>query len=78
LEYKQLDDISKADVILLVYDVTRPETIDRLKQYWIPIINQKSRSPIILVGNKADLSQIDINNSFSQYESIINPLVIQY
>eukprot|EP01114_Cavostelium_apophysatum_P002000 TRINITY_DN11753_c0_g2_i1.p1 TRINITY_DN11753_c0_g2~~TRINITY_DN11753_c0_g2_i1.p1 ORF type:complete len:1133 (-),score=301.10 TRINITY_DN11753_c0_g2_i1:30-3428(-) len=44
------------DAVFAVYDVSRRETFENLKNYWIPEIRSKTRRvPIILVGNKFDL-----------------------
>jgi small GTP-binding protein len=41
---------------LLVYDVTRPETLRSVQEYWIPhLIEITKPIPIVLVGNKIDL-----------------------
>jgi GTPase SAR1 family protein len=57
-EHEQTTDneIDKANVIVLVYDVNNVECIKRLKSYWIPRITKiNDKIPIILVGNKVDL-----------------------
>ena len=42
---------------LLVYDVTRPETAERLRDYWIPhLVSVTEPIPIVVVGNKLDLA----------------------
>ena len=50
--------IKKADGILLVYDITRGETFDGIKE-WIKSIKTESEDskPIILIGNKSDLNE---------------------
>lgn len=41
---------------LLVSDLTRPETLESLKSYWIPlVIRIAGPIPMIFLGNKADL-----------------------
>jgi small GTP-binding protein len=41
---------------ILVADTTRPETLQSLKEYWIPsIISVAGQVPIAFLGNKADL-----------------------
>ncbi len=41
---------------LIVYDITRPETLQALSDYWIPRLYEAvGKIPIILVGNKVDL-----------------------
>ena len=47
----------KADGILLVYDITRINTFDKIKKHYIKEIkdNCEPDIPIILLGNKTDL-----------------------
>ncbi|KJE94590.1 rho 1 protein [Capsaspora owczarzaki ATCC 30864] len=52
------DEIRKANVICVVYDVNVPETFTRLTTYWLGFIQEivgVDKIPIILVGNKIDL-----------------------
>ena len=43
--------------VLLVYDVTRPETRENLAKYWIPRVRELVGSvPSIVAGNKVDLA----------------------
>ncbi|XP_014229588.1 mitochondrial Rho GTPase isoform X1 [Trichogramma pretiosum] len=51
-------EISKANVICVVYSVQNIQTLDNAKSYWLPLIRKNSynnRCPIVLVGNKIDL-----------------------
>ncbi len=42
--------------VLLVYDLTRPETRESLGEYWIPRVRSVSGAvPMLVVGNKVDL-----------------------
>ena len=43
------------DVIVLVYDISRPETLTRANTYWLPLIESTTDIPVVLVGNKVDL-----------------------
>eukprot|EP01087_Luapelamoeba_hula_P015756 TRINITY_DN4747_c0_g1_i1.p1 TRINITY_DN4747_c0_g1~~TRINITY_DN4747_c0_g1_i1.p1 ORF type:complete len:664 (+),score=82.04 TRINITY_DN4747_c0_g1_i1:17-2008(+) len=61
-------EIKKADVICLVYDVSRQETFDRITSYWLPLIatlttGSPHRVPVLLVGNKIDLRRGDGDDS---------------
>ncbi|XP_070423271.1 mitochondrial Rho GTPase 2 isoform X3 [Equus przewalskii] len=52
------DEIHKANVVCVVYDVSEEATIEKIRTKWIPLVNgetEKPRVPIILVGNKSDL-----------------------
>ncbi|XP_054246963.1 mitochondrial Rho GTPase 2 isoform X7 [Indicator indicator] len=76
------EEISKANVVCMVYDVTKEATIEKIRSKWIPMVNggaeKGSRIPIILVGNKSDLqvgSSMDvilpIMNQFSEIETCV-------
>lgn len=55
--------IRGADCALLVCDVTRPETMESLKTYWLPILYDVTSStlpPLMFAGNKTDLVSEDI------------------
>jgi len=42
--------------VLLVYDLTRPETRESLGEYWIPRVRSVAGAvPMLIVGNKVDL-----------------------
>jgi len=71
--------IEKANIIILVYDVTSLECIKRLKSYWMPRISKiNNEVPVIFVGNKVDLrsSNADndlsnlLNNHFEQFKQV--------
>uniref|UniRef100_A0A452RB87 Mitochondrial Rho GTPase n=3 Tax=Ursus TaxID=9639 RepID=A0A452RB87_URSAM len=53
------DEIHKANVVCMVYDVSEEATIEKIRTKWIPLVNGQTergpRVPIILVGNKSDL-----------------------
>ncbi|XP_052399244.1 mitochondrial Rho GTPase 2 isoform X3 [Carassius gibelio] len=76
------EEIVKANVVCVVYDVTQEETIDKIRTKWIPLVNggaeKGSKIPIILVGNKSDLrsgssmeSILPIMNQFSEIETCV-------
>ena len=47
-----------ANAAFLLYDITRPSTLDNISE-WMTIVRQKGGPiPIMLVGSKADLSKI--------------------
>lgn len=70
------EEIQKASVILLVYDVMANETISRLENYWLPKVTDINENiPIILVGNKIDMRSINIEN---ELERIITPLIMRF
>jgi Ras family protein T1 len=41
-----ITEIKLSDLVLLVYDVSSPESIIRLKEHWMPIINQINKEVI--------------------------------
>lgn len=47
----------RSDAILLVYDLTRPETVSRLRR-WLDLIARHQKMPVVLVGNKEDIKTI--------------------
>ncbi|MHA1385583.1 MAG: Rab family GTPase [Candidatus Helarchaeota archaeon] len=62
--------------ILLLFDLTRRETFEKLKE-WIKFLEKsKSRAPIILLGNKADLFE-EKKVSDKEIESFINNNLLQ-
>ncbi|XP_047389228.1 mitochondrial Rho GTPase 2 isoform X3 [Sciurus carolinensis] len=69
------DEIRKANVVCVVYDVSKETTIEKIRTKWIPLVNGKTergpRLPIILVGNKADL------RSGSTMEAVL-PIMSQF
>uniref|UniRef100_A0A4W5Q264 Mitochondrial Rho GTPase n=1 Tax=Hucho hucho TaxID=62062 RepID=A0A4W5Q264_9TELE len=68
-------EISKANVICIVYAVNNKTSIEKVTSHWIPLINDNtdkdSRVPVILVGNKSDLVE------HSSMETIL-PVMNQY
>ncbi|XP_056389173.1 mitochondrial Rho GTPase 2 [Hyla sarda] len=76
------EEVTKANVVCIVYDVSEPSTIEMIASKWIPLVNggaeRNSRLPIILVGNKSDLqcgssmeSILPIMNQFSEIETCV-------
>ena len=48
---------------IIVSDLSRPETIKKLEEYWIPLLKETTAEimpPILFVGNKLDLVEKDI------------------
>lgn len=76
------EEISKSNVVCLVYDVTKEDTVDKIRMKWIPLVNggaeRGNRIPIILVGNKSDLQMgssmeiiLPLMNQFSEIETCV-------
>ena len=50
--------ISSANCIILVYSLNDLESIPKLSQFWLPLIQKHNPSiPVLLLGNKLDLVQ---------------------
>lgn len=64
------EELEKCDVILLVYDVTKTHTIDRIASYWLDYIPKYSSAPILIIGNKHDLKRT--NPTYSLEDTIKN------
>ncbi|CAI5720071.1 unnamed protein product [Peronospora destructor] len=47
----------RSDAILLVYDLTRPETFQRLRR-WLDFIAKSKEIPVVLVANKVDINAV--------------------
>lgn len=49
-------EIVKSHLIILVYDMNAPGSVDALTRTWLPLVSANNRVvPIILIGNKLDL-----------------------
>lgn len=51
------------DAIILVYDLDRSETFDRLSNHWLPLIDKcyNGEMPVIIAGNKMDLLSASVS-----------------
>ncbi|XP_032235102.2 mitochondrial Rho GTPase 1-A isoform X2 [Nematostella vectensis] len=77
------DEIVKANVVCIVYDVTDEETIERITTFWLPLIrsvteDEEHIKPVVIVGNKSDLSDtstmdivLPIMNDYSEVETCV-------
>ncbi|XP_062389104.1 mitochondrial Rho GTPase 1-A isoform X2 [Sardina pilchardus] len=81
-EEQLYQEISKANVICIVYSVNNKKSIEKVTSHWIPLINDRtdkdSRVPLILVGNKSDLVEhssmetiLPIMNQYSEIETCV-------
>uniref|UniRef100_A0A3Q4B1U7 Miro domain-containing protein n=1 Tax=Mola mola TaxID=94237 RepID=A0A3Q4B1U7_MOLML len=75
-------EISKANVICIVYSVNNKKSIEKVTSHWIPLIcentDKDSRVPLILVGNQSDLVEhssmetiLPIMNQYSEIETCV-------
>ncbi|CAL1543255.1 unnamed protein product [Lymnaea stagnalis] len=76
------EEIRKASVVCIVYSVVDEDSIQRLTAYWLPYLRftlgEDHRTPVILVGNKVDLTDIQtlesilpIMNDFGEVETCV-------
>ncbi|KAG0439490.1 hypothetical protein HPB47_016624, partial [Ixodes persulcatus] len=69
------EEIGKANVVCIVYAVDDDDTIDKITDYWLPLLREQlgdeHATPVVLVGNKADLVE------YSSLEMIV-PIMSQY
>ncbi|XP_038127625.1 mitochondrial Rho GTPase 1-A-like isoform X3 [Cyprinodon tularosa] len=83
-------EISKANVICIVYSVNNRTSMEKVTEHWIPLITENtdkdSRVPLILVGNKSDLVEhssmetiLPIMNQYSEIETCVEmkPLCVK-
>uniref|UniRef100_K3WQH7 EF-hand domain-containing protein n=1 Tax=Globisporangium ultimum (strain ATCC 200006 / CBS 805.95 / DAOM BR144) TaxID=431595 RepID=K3WQH7_GLOUD len=54
----------RSDAILLVYDLTRPETFQRLRR-WLDFIARHREVPVVLVANKKDVNVVTPEGSYA-------------
>lgn len=54
----------RSDAILLVYDLTRPETFQRLRR-WLDFIARHREVPVVLVANKKDINVVTPEGSYA-------------
>lgn len=69
------EEIGKANVVCIVYAVDDDDTIDKITDYWLPLLREQlgdeHATPVVLVGNKADLVE------YSSLEMVV-PIMSQY
>uniref|UniRef100_M4BFL6 Mitochondrial Rho GTPase n=1 Tax=Hyaloperonospora arabidopsidis (strain Emoy2) TaxID=559515 RepID=M4BFL6_HYAAE len=68
--------VKHSDAILLVYDLTRPETFQRLRR-WLNFIAKNKEIPVVLVANKVDINAVT-PTSDGTYASQVRHLVNTY
>ncbi|TYZ63599.1 hypothetical protein PybrP1_004809 [[Pythium] brassicae (nom. inval.)] len=56
--------VKRSDAILLVYDLTRPETFQRLRR-WLDFIGRHREVPVVLVANKKDINVVTPEGSYA-------------
>lgn len=77
-----IEEILKANVVCVVYDVTEEESLERITSFWLPLIRQTAEEetlkPVIIVGNKSDLMDgstmdtvLPIMNDYTEVETCV-------
>jgi small GTP-binding protein len=71
--------LQKADAAFLIFDVTRENTFYQLKKWTEELvrINTTRQIPILLIGNKIDLQQLD-DKKIEEYNIFLNKLEKAY
>ncbi len=67
----------RSDAILLVYDLSRPETFQRLRR-WLDLIARHREIPVVLVANKMDLNGIGFSGTDATQGAQIRQLMNLY
>ena len=81
-EYQLCEEVGRANVVCIVFDLTDLTTLDKVRLRWLPLIRdcamQESMLPVILVGNKSDLisdskiyEAMPIMNEYPEIETCI-------
>lgn len=68
--------VVSADAVILVYDLLRPETLEKINTFWMNFITTHSRSPILIAGNKVDLGPHLTTDE--DFENILKYIVQDY
>jgi len=69
--------VGKSDIILLMYDLSNPDTVDRLSSYWLRVISGiNSQIPVVVCGNKLDRLEFEIRNvvDYKPIKEVVKPL----
>ncbi|KAK4536698.1 hypothetical protein CDCA_CDCA09G2723 [Cyanidium caldarium] len=73
------NELQRADVIVLVYDVSRGETLQRVQHHWLPEFQRLNLDkPVVLVGNKMDLRNASPEGTARSLESEIMPIMNEH
>lgn len=73
---KLIDELRKADAIVLTYACHKPETLERLSTFWLPELRRlEVRVPVIVVGCMLDLREAPQEISLEQ---VMSPIMQQF
>lgn len=76
-----MEQIKNADVVIVLYDVTRPETFARISSYWLPLVEKTNQVPVTLVGNKIDLrpsGENQLTDGSEELRDMMKPLMKEF
>lgn len=72
-------ELLRADVIVLVYDVSKKDALQRVRSFWLHEFDRlRLDVPVILVGNKMDLRGGSAENPSYSLENEIMPIMNEY
>lgn len=70
-QYRLRDIISKSDVIILLFSLVLPKTLESLQITWLPLIkNSNNKIPIVLVGTGLPDLCTMLNNSYDEIDEM--------
>ncbi|KAA8492639.1 Mitochondrial Rho GTPase 1 [Porphyridium purpureum] len=71
------EELRNANVVVLVYDVSRRETLERVSPVWLRKLHEMEISvPVVLAGNKIDLRTADFEER--TLEALIKPIMEEH
>ncbi|KDP23523.1 hypothetical protein JCGZ_23356 [Jatropha curcas] len=73
---KVAEELKRADAVVLTYACDKPETLDRLSNFWLPQLRRlEVKVPVIVVGCKLDLRDENYQVSLEQ---VMSPIMQQF
>ncbi|KXJ23686.1 Mitochondrial Rho GTPase 1-A [Exaiptasia diaphana] len=79
------EEIQKANVVCIVYDITDEETIERITSVWLPLIrniteDEEQIKPVIIVGNKCSARSLKNISEMFYYaqKAVLHPTAPLY
>ncbi|KAJ9541471.1 hypothetical protein OSB04_027977 [Centaurea solstitialis] len=71
-----IDELKRADVVILTYACDQPSTLERLSTFWLPELRRlEVKVPVVVVGCRFDLR--DEQQAFS-LEQVLSPIMQQF
>ncbi|GAB2296859.1 Mitochondrial Rho GTPase 1 [Dionaea muscipula] len=73
---KLVEELRRADAVVLTYACNQPETLDRLSTFWLPELRRlEVRVPVVVVGCKLDLRD---EYQHVSLENVMSPIMQQF